>query len=331
MGCISNMQLVLVFMVLLIDITLKVHGNVEARSWFGGKPGSRGDPGPPGPRGEQGPPGPIGQQGPTGPKGDQGLTGPKGDKGANGISGPPGPQGIVGPPAQKGLDGLPGVSGPPGPQGEQGPPGVAGPPGPKGDDGANGVSGPEGPPGPPGVAGPPGPKGEPGPPGPKGDTEDYGPSVLEALKLQNASLDGRLQALQSRLEKQIKALIYSKGRAVGGNHIYVSNGARATYSSAKNICTNIGGEMASPQNTIENRAVQQVRNQFRLSAFIGIDALQEKGVYKYLTGEPISYSNWLEGEPHIAKTGSDDCVEVNENGNWANVNCGQKRLAVCQF
>ncbi|XP_068115096.1 pulmonary surfactant-associated protein D-like [Hyperolius riggenbachi] len=363
MGCICNMQLVLVFAALLIDVAL--HGNVEARSFLSGKRGSKGHQGPPGPGGEQGPPGPIGQQGPPGPKGDQGLTGPKGDKGVNGISGPPGPQGRTGPSGPKGEQGPPGpkgdkgdsgASGPPGMQGIiglPGPEGIQGPPGPKGDTGDSGASGPpgpqgiigpfgpkgeQGPQGPkgdkgdsgvsgpsgiPGIIGPAGPKGEQGPPGPKGEKGDSGASGLEAIKLQINSLNSRLEDLKN-------AVALFKDGVRSGNKFFVLKGLD-NYNNAINICVKAGGRLATPQNAEENAAVFKARGTALTHAWLGINKIKTKPIFKYLNNDPLKYTNWGPGEPNNAYGRDEDCVEMWENGKWNDNVCNDRDLVICEI
>ncbi|XP_063289940.1 pulmonary surfactant-associated protein D-like [Pelobates fuscus] len=213
-----------------------------------------------------------------------------------------------------GKDGLPGKDGNTGPRGE------------KGEQGPIGLQGPLGPPGIPGARGL---TGEQGSPGPKGDRGDSGASALEALTLKVTSMEQQLRSVQSKLEAQKKALVFSKG-ANSGDKIYITNGQEATYYDGKAICSSAGGQLASPTNAEENRAVLAVALQNKKSPYLGINDLQTEGSFRYPNGVIISYSNWKPGEPNNDE-GIEDCVEMYDTGYWNDKNCAEKRLLICEF
>ena len=44
----------------------------------------------------------------------------------------------------------------------------------------------------------------------------------------------------------------------------------------------------------------------------------------------VEYTQWATGEPSPSAIGTEDCVEINQNGNWNNRNCNrQKAPYVC--
>ncbi|XP_073453303.1 uncharacterized protein [Aquarana catesbeiana] len=269
-----------------------------------GLPGMNGANGAKGERGEPGLPGPSGKTGQTGPRGVQGPAGPKGEKGDRGASGSPGLQGVAGPPGAKGLRGA---NGAPGASGTQG---VAGPTGPKGERGSSGPS---------------------GPPGPKGERGDSAIPAIKNLKLQMAGMDGQIRDLQSNIEKLGKAFSFFKGRAVSGNKFYVSNGVEGTFSFAKARCAEAGGIMASPTKPEENTAIQSIRNQYGSHAYLGINELDTKGIYRYPNGKRISYTNWKANEPNNHQGTPEYCVEMQETGQWNDKPCNANLLIICEF
>ncbi|XP_063289941.1 pulmonary surfactant-associated protein D-like [Pelobates fuscus] len=180
--------------------------------------------------------------------------------------------------------------------------------------------------GPPGIPGPPGLTGQQGSPGQKGERGDSRASALEALELKVTSME---QQLRSKLEAQKKALVFSKG-ANSGDKIYITNGQEATYYDGKAICSSAGGQLASPTNAEENRAVLAVALQNKKNPFLGINDIQTEGSFRYPNGRIISYSNWKPGEPNNVK-GNEDCVEMYDSGLWNDKNCGEKRLIICEF
>ncbi|XP_053548858.1 pulmonary surfactant-associated protein D-like [Bombina bombina] len=192
-------------------------------------------------------------------------------------------------------------------------------PGKEGPKGERGDIGPEGPVGPQGISGPPGLKGDAGPPGEKGDS---GTSAFEALRLQVFSLDGRLNSLQTSVEAQ------KKGASVG-EVIYVSNGALANFNDARLTCMKAGGQLASPRNEEEDKAVAAILQQYNTVAYLGINDLQTEGEFRYPNGEIIGYTNWNINEPNNIE--EEDCVEMFSNGNWNDKNCNEPRLIICEF
>ncbi|KAM5141340.1 uncharacterized protein ACMZJ9_015084 [Mantella aurantiaca] len=268
-----------------------------------GQPGINGTDGAKGEKGNPGLPGPPGETGPTGARGGQGPPGPKGEKGDQGASGPPGLQGIAGPTGDKGGRGAKGAPGTPGE------PGAAGPAGPKGDCGDSGPS---------------------GPPGPKGEKGDSMASAVESIKLQVTSLDGRLRDLQSNLDNHRNAFAFTKGVARANNKIYVINEVEVTYSVARVSCAKAGGQLAMPQTAAENEAIFSICGPAKQHTFMGINDLQTEGVFRYLSGEDITYSNWGPGEPNNVLN-NEHCVEMREAGKWNDENCSSKRFYVCEF
>ncbi|XP_018431303.1 PREDICTED: pulmonary surfactant-associated protein D-like, partial [Nanorana parkeri] len=182
----------------------------------------------------------------------------------------------------------------------------------------------------PGVAGPPGSKGERGPPGPKGDKGDSVAAALEDLKKQISTLERRMRDLQSLVEKQRKAFAFSKETSRSGNKIYVSNGVEATYPEAKVSCASAGGQLATPRTSEENQAIFSISRNLKKHAFMGITDMQTEGVFRYPSGETITYSNWGPSEPNNTN-GVEDCVEIRETGKWNDENCSSKRFYICEF
>ncbi|XP_028585044.2 uncharacterized protein LOC114597103 [Podarcis muralis] len=323
---------------------------INGRDGVQGPKGDKGEQGLAGPRGILGPPGKMGPAGPQGEKGTQGEQGPKGDagsmgpRGIRGLQGPPGSvgpsgaQGNNGPQGEKGVKGETGSKGATGAQGPKGDTGVAGPKGDrgpvgekgaKGDVGERGLQGATGPQGPVGKPGSPGSKGDKGSVGDKGTKGDSGLSEVNLMKKQVSDLEGQLRALQASFSKYQKVAAFPGGRIVG-NKVFVTSGYEGTFDDLKQKCLQAGGQLAAPKNAAENTAVQQIVVQHNKSVFLGVTDIQTEGKFRYLNGDAIVYSNWLQGEPNNEK-GRENCVEVYVNGKWNDRACGEKRLILCEF
>ncbi|XP_068111962.1 uncharacterized protein [Hyperolius riggenbachi] len=288
-GFIGNMQLVLVFAVLLMDVALASPAayGCQEKDVSNGPPGPPGMTGLPGPKGEQGPPGP------PGPKGDNGSLALESIKQQISI-----------------LDSrltsldikVEGLK--KGPLGSQ-------------------------------VTGLPGPKGEQGPPGPKGEKGDSGVLALESMKQQISILDSRLSTLQTSLDTKVEGLKKASPLLKDGVRIvkkyFVSTGGQANYHDAINICAKLGGQLATPRNAEENAAVLKVRGKSRTHAWLGINKIRTKPTFKYISYEPLTYTNWGPGEPNNYLGRGEDCVEMWETGKWNDNVCNNRDLVICEF
>ncbi|XP_064229764.1 pulmonary surfactant-associated protein D [Aotus nancymaae] len=333
----------------------------DGRDGREGPRGQKGDPGLPGATGQAGMPG---QAGPVGPKGDNGSVGEPGPKGDTGPSGPPGPPGVPGPAGREGPLGKQGNIGPqgkPGPKGEAGPKGEVGAPGMQGSAGARGPTGPKGergapgehgapgntgaagehssftpgstgamgPQGSPGARGPPGLKGDKGVPGDKGAKGESGLPDVTSLRQQVEALQGQIQHLQAAFSQYKKVELFPNGQSVG-EKIFKTAGVVKPFAEAQLVCTQFGGQLASPRSAAENAALQQLVIAQNEAAFLSVTDSKTEGKFTYPTGEPLVYSNWAPGEPNN-DGGSEDCVEIFTNGKWNDRACGEKRLVVCEF
>ncbi|XP_067386173.1 pulmonary surfactant-associated protein D [Emydura macquarii macquarii] len=322
----------------------------DGRDGKEGPKGEKGSQGLQGLKGSQGPPGKMGPAGPVGGTGSQEKKGLKGDIGSRGVQGVPGLKGdpgnagLSGPKGDKGSPGDKGVKGERGLQGAtglQGQPGIAGSPGPKGDKstvgekgakgdkGDRGLQGSSGLQGPKGQIGSPGLKGDKGSVGEKGTKGDSGLSEVSLLKKQVSALEEQLKALQSSFSKYKKVIMFPNGRTVG-QKIFTTSGYEGSFNDLKKMCSEAGGQLASPQNAAENAAIHQIVVSHKKQVFLGITDIQTEGQFKYLNGQTLVYSNWQTGEPNNAN-GVEDCVEVSSTGKWNDKSCDEKRLIVCEF
>ncbi|CAJ0932376.1 unnamed protein product [Ranitomeya imitator] len=133
-----------------------------------------------------------------------------------------------------------------------------------------------------------------------------------------------------KMDYRQTALTFYKEATAAGDKIFVSKGEQATYNDAKLACTNAGGQLASPQNAEENKAVLDFCKMYKVFPYLGINDLLIEGSFRYPNGEMLSYSNWSDKEPNNDQ-GVEDCVEMYDNGKWNDKNCNEKRLIICEF
>ncbi|XP_072279878.1 pulmonary surfactant-associated protein D-like [Pyxicephalus adspersus] len=230
------------------------------------------------------------------------------------IQGLPGLNGRDGRDGVNGLKGDPGEPGPPGSRGNIGPPGKPGP------IGNPGVAGQKGEKGNAGVTGMPGQKGA------KGDSSET--AELTNIQRKLSFVQEQLGNLQSIMVLQKKALLFARGSS-SGNKIFVTSGKQVTYDESIAICLKAGGQLATPMNPEENKAISDIVVHYNMIGLIGVTDIKTEGTFRYANGEVIKYSNWNPGEPNQA--GEEDCVEIHSNGKWNDKNCKEIRLNICEF
>ncbi|KAM9065094.1 pulmonary surfactant-associated protein D-like [Sarcophilus harrisii] len=201
-----------------------------------------------------------------------------------------------------GLPGRDGNQGPKGEKGDQGRPGKAGPTGIKGDLGS---------------MGPKGPKGE------KGEIRELIP-----LKSQITALQGEMRTLQDLMQKYRKVMILLGAKTVDDKWFAVA-ASEGTFEEGKKICSQRGALLASPQNAKENRALQELAEQFNRKIHLGMSDEKTEGRFQYQNGQILSYTNWANGEPNGGR--NENCIELYTNGQWNDESCTEKRLIVCGF
>lgn len=112
-----------------------------------------------------------------------------------------------------------------------------------------------------------------------------------------------------------------------GEKIFVSTGQEDTFAKGKELCAKQGGALASPRNAAENAALQAIVKSKH--AFLDINDQQTEGRFVYLSGAPVTYTNWKSGEPNNYKNG-EDCVIVLGDGLWNDFGCQHNTLIICE-
>ncbi|XP_073430893.1 mannose-binding protein A-like isoform X2 [Dendrobates tinctorius] len=220
-------------------------------------------------------------------------------------------QGLPGLNGRDGRDGVQGLKGDQGPAGEPGTPGIRGSAGPPGKEGPRGNTG---------FTGLPGQKGE------KGNTGAQ--ELVTNIQSKLASLEAQLNQLQLSISKRTKALLFARG-AIAGEKTFVTSRKELPFEESKALCLKAGGQVATPRNAEENKAVLEIVQYHDLFTFLGITDIETEGTFRYSDGKSVTYTNWKAGEPN--QHGDEDCVEMRLNGEWNDGRCKEKRLNICEF
>ncbi|XP_040558152.1 mannose-binding lectin isoform X1 [Gallus gallus] len=210
------------------------------------------------------------------------------------------------------VNGLPGRDGRDGPKGEKGDPG----------EGLRGLQGL------PGKAGPQGLKGEVGPQGEKGQKGERGIVVTDDLHRQITDLEAKIRVLEDDLSRYKKALSLKDVVNIG-KKMFVSTGKKYNFEKGKSLCAKAGSVLASPRNEAENTALKDLIDPSS-QAYIGISDAQTEGRFMYLSGGPLTYSNWKPGEPNNHK--NEDCAVIEDSGKWNDLDCSNSNIfIICEL
>jgi hypothetical protein len=93
-------------------------------------------------------------------------------------------------------------------------------------------------------------------------------------------------------------------------HSYYRSTGSMTWTDARQACANMGGYLVTVTSAAENNFI------FNLwpSGWIGLTDEVVEGQWRWVTGEPYSYSSWNPGEPNNA--GNEDYVQFVGAGRW---------------
>src|SRR5205085_1884189 len=109
----------------------------------------------------------------------------------------------------------------------------------------------------------------------------------------------------------------------GGHNYYVTRSTMTAYA-AEALAQSMGGHLVTITSAAENQFIINLilaETGANTAAWIGLNDFDEEGVYRWLSGEPLSYLNWLAGNPSNSN-GLEDFGEINATtvGTWNDIN-----------
>jgi hypothetical protein len=93
-------------------------------------------------------------------------------------------------------------------------------------------------------------------------------------------------------------------------HSYYRSTGSMTWTDARQACVNMGGHLV----TLANSAEQSFVFNTWPSGWIGFTDEAVEGQWRWVTGEPVTYTNWNSGEPNNA--GNEDYAQFVSGGKW---------------
>ena len=112
---------------------------------------------------------------------------------------------------------------------------------------------------------------------------------------------------------------------LNGHSYYYSNSAVNATTAIQNSI-DLGGHLVSIGSQVENDFVD---NRIGSSVWIGFTDTNTEGDFKWLSNEPVSYTNWNGAEPNNA--GGEDYTEMYTNGRWNDLRGTNNRRYIVEF
>lgn len=125
------------------------------------------------------------------------------------------------------------------------------------------------------------------------------------------SVGSGVQNVEVKLYKRTTPTLngFTSQNNFNGHSYYRSTGSM-TWTDARQACLNMGGHLVTSTTLAENNFL------FGLwpNGWIGLTDEETEGVWKWVTNEPFSWSNWNGGEPNNA--GNEDYIQFVGGGKW---------------
>jgi len=97
------------------------------------------------------------------------------------------------------------------------------------------------------------------------------------------------------------ATVFRGRQNTTNSHWYLLVTQERSWRTAHEYCAGMGAHLVTISNAAENQFVFGVSAQ----TWLGASDEEQEGVWKWITGEPMTYTNWAEGEPN--NCGQPDC------------------------
>lgn len=118
-------------------------------------------------------------------------------------------------------------------------------------------------------------------------------------------------------------------RRIFNGHTYQLVRTDMNWTDARNWCTNAGGHLVTINSEEENAFLKRWMDEISsgtIEFFIGLDTSNSADVDAWITGEPLSYTNWNAGEP----SGAGISIFRSTDGGWRAQNYN-KYWSVCEW
>ncbi len=113
-------------------------------------------------------------------------------------------------------------------------------------------------------------------------------------------------------------------------HTYQLFNEAMTWMEAKAYCENLGGYLVTITSQAEQDFICETFSKKHGTAMIGLSDAETEGVWKWVTGENFSFSNWDSGEPN--NEWDEDYVLINSDGTWNDAHLDKEKwIFICEW
>lgn len=99
-----------------------------------------------------------------------------------------------------------------------------------------------------------------------------------------------------------------------------------SWPSASDACASSQAHLVVIDNETENQFVRGLSSVSTI--WIGLHDRNDENAFEWVTGIPLGYENWNDGEPN--NSGNEDCVTMRNNSEWNDEECANSRSFVCE-
>jgi len=138
----------------------------------------------------------------------------------------------------------------------------------------------------------------------------FGQSFTYSGYIYNAGGGGAPNVPVKLYKRTTPALVGFTSQTNYNGHSYYRSTSSATWTTARTNCTNMGGHLVTITSSGENSFVFNTWP----SGWIGFNDEVVEGQWRWVTGEPVTYTNWNSGEPNNA--GNEDYAQFVGGGKW---------------
>ncbi len=121
------------------------------------------------------------------------------------------------------------------------------------------------------------------------------------------------------------------GPLLYNNHDYylIDQGDQGSWTALEAEAVLLGGHLVTINDAAENAWIQSTFPNYGLhNLWIGLNDIEEEGVFRWVSGEPVTYTNWAPGEPGPPDGESDFVGMTYADGLWGDRNWGSVRGVV---
>ena len=138
----------------------------------------------------------------------------------------------------------------------------------------------------------------------------FGQTFTYSGYIYNAGGGGAPNVPVKLYKRTTPALVGFTSQTNYNGHSYYRSTSSATWTTARTNCTNMGGHLVTITSSGENSFVFNTWP----SGWIGFNDEVVEGQWRWVTGEPVTYTNWNSGEPNNA--GNEDYAQFVSGGKW---------------